>query len=115
MRTADFFRDKSVLVTGASSGIGEELAWQLARAGARLTLAARRQDLLDRLAAKISDAGHVRPIAVRCDVTQDGDLERAVADAAQRWGRLDVAFANAGFGVSGPLRQLTLADYRRQL
>jgi short-subunit dehydrogenase len=109
-----FFRDKSVLITGASSGIGEELALQLAHAGALLTLAARRTDRLETLAQKIADAGKSRPVIAECDVTRDGDLERAVADAAHAFGKLDVVFANAGFGVVAPLAKLAIEDYRRQ-
>jgi short-subunit dehydrogenase len=111
-----FFRGKSVLVTGASSGIGEELAWQLAQAGAQLTLAARRKDRLEGLAQKIAALGDpARAVTVECDVTRDGDLERAVAEAVRAHGKLDVAIANAGFGVIAPLKKLTLEDYRRQL
>jgi short-subunit dehydrogenase len=109
-----FFRDKAVLITGASSGIGEELAWQIGRAGAHLTLAARRTDALDSLAQRLVTAGASRPIVARCDVTVDGDLERAVADSVRAWGRLDVVIANAGFGVVGALRDLSVDDYRRQ-
>src|ERR1700685_1726387 len=109
-----FFRDKSALITGASSGIGEELALQLAQAGAKLTLTARRVDRLEALAQKIADAGKPRPVVVECDVTRDGDLERAVADATRAFGKLDVVFANAGFGVAAPLKKLTVDDYRRQ-
>lgn len=113
-RAADFFLDKSVLITGASAGIGAELAWQLAQAGAQLTLAARRKDRLESLAEKIVAAGKSRPVLAQCDVTRDGDLERAVADAVTAFGKLDVVFANAGFGIVAPLKKLTLADYRRQ-
>jgi short-subunit dehydrogenase len=113
-RTDTFFRDKVVLITGASSGIGEELALQLARAGAKLTLAARRIELLDALTQKIAASGGPSPLAVACDVTRDGDLERAVAETVRTWGKLDVAIANAGFGVVGALKKLTLEDYRRQ-
>lgn len=113
-RLQSFFRDKSVLITGASSGIGEELAWQLGRAGAKLTLAARRKDQLQRVAQRIAEAGSPKPLVVECDVTRDGDLERAVAESVRQWGKLDVVFANAGFGVIGSLSKLTLADYRRQ-
>jgi short-subunit dehydrogenase len=109
-----FFRDKSVLITGASSGIGEELALQLAQAGAKLTLTARRVDRLETLAQKIADGGKPRPVVSECDVTRDGDLEHAVADATRAFGKLDVVFANAGFGVVAPLKKLALNDYRRQ-
>ena len=109
-----FFRDKSVLITGASSGIGEELALQLAQAGSKLTLTARRVDRLETLAQKIADSGKPRPVIAECDVTRDGDLERSVADATRAFGKLDVVFANAGFGVVAPLKKLTLDDYRRQ-
>jgi NAD(P)-dependent dehydrogenase (short-subunit alcohol dehydrogenase family) len=109
-----FFGDKVVLITGASSGIGEELAVQLGRACAKLTLAARRADLLEALVQKIGALGGAKPLPVACDVTRDGDLERAIAETVRVWGRLDVAIANAGFGVVGPLKKLTLEDYRRQ-
>ena len=112
--TDKFFRDKVVLITGASSGIGEELGWQLSQAGAKLTLAARRAELLQALAERIAAEGKPKPLAVACDVTRDGDLERAVAETVRHWGKLDVAIANAGFGVVGALRKLSLDDYRRQ-
>jgi short-subunit dehydrogenase len=109
-----FFRDKVVLITGASSGIGEELAWQLAQAGAKLTLAARRKERLEKLAARIAGLGNAEALVVECDVTRDGDLEHAIAETVAKWGRLDVAIANAGFGVVGTLKRLSLEDYRRQ-
>lgn len=113
-RAAGFFKDKVVLVTGASSGIGEELARQLAEAGAKLVLAARRKELLESLARRIAAGGKEAPLALECDVTRNGDLERIVAETVRRWKGLDIVFANAGFGVVGPLRQLSLEDYQRQ-
>src|SRR6202046_901296 len=110
-----FFRSKSVLISAASSGIGEELAWQLGQAGAKLTLCARRRDRLESLAQKIAASpGASRPITSECDVSRDGDLERAVADAVGAWGKLDAAIANAGFGVVAPIKKLSVGDYRRQ-
>jgi short-subunit dehydrogenase len=114
MSIASFYREKSVLITGASSGIGEELAVQLAAAGAKLVLAARRREQLEVLAAKIVQAGRSKPVVAECDVTRDGDLERAVEAGVRAWGKLDIAIANAGFGVTGPIARLALDDYRRQ-
>jgi len=109
-----FFKNKSVLITGASSGIGEELARQLSQAGAHLTLAARRREILDQLAQKFSAAGCPTPLAVPADVTHDGDIEKAVSESIRKWGKLDVVIANAGFGVVGSFEKLSLEDYRRQ-
>jgi short-subunit dehydrogenase len=113
-KTIPFYKDKVVLITGASSGIGEEMAVQLGRSGAKLTLAARRKDRMEALANTITHEGGAPPVVVECDVTRDGDLERAVAETVRQWGKLDVAIANAGFGVTGPFKKLTLNDYQRQ-
>jgi len=113
-KTQSFFRDKAVLITGASSGIGEELARQLGQAGAKLTLAARRKERLEELAQRITAAGKARPLVVKCDVTQDEDLQSAVSETVRQWGKLDVVIANAGFGVVGPLKKLSVEDYGRQ-
>lgn len=109
-----FFRNKVALITGASSGIGEELAKQLGQAGAMLTVAARRRELLQNLGQRIAQAQSTQPLVLECDVTRDGDLERAVTGTVKQWGKLDVVIANAGFGVVGPLKKLSLDDYRRQ-
>jgi short-subunit dehydrogenase len=109
-----YYQKKVALVTGASSGIGAELAWQLSRAGASVTLAARRRELLDTLAERIVSGGNPRPLVTECDVTRDGDLERAVAQTVRGFGKLDVTFANAGFALTGSLRKLSVEDYRRQ-
>ena len=117
-KTLSFYRGKAVFITGASSGIGEELAWQLAQAGAKLTLAARRKDKLENLAQKIAAHGAATPLAtpcvLACDVAREGDLQFAVAESVRHWGKLEVVFANAGFGVVGPFKNLSLEDYRRQ-
>ncbi|HEX9820001.1 MAG TPA: SDR family NAD(P)-dependent oxidoreductase [Methylomirabilota bacterium] len=107
------FDRATVLITGASSGIGAALARAFAREGANLALVARRADRLRALAAELESAGQ-RALALAGDVTIDGDLERAAAAARAAYGRLDVVVANAGFGVVGPVERLALADYRRQ-
>jgi NADP-dependent 3-hydroxy acid dehydrogenase YdfG len=83
------------LVTGASSGIGEAIAGALAQAGVRVTLAARRVERLEALAARLAPA-ETLPIA--CDVREEEQVEAAVAKTLDRWGQLDILIANAGFG-----------------
>jgi NADP-dependent 3-hydroxy acid dehydrogenase YdfG len=90
--------DRVLLITGASSGIGAATARLAARAGYRLVLAARSIDKLQALAGELG--GEQRAIAVRCDVTEWGDQQAMVAATLERFGRLDVAFANAGFGAA---------------
>jgi short-subunit dehydrogenase len=107
------FTGRVVLITGASSGIGAALARELARRGADLALCARRADRLEALAAEIRGGGR-RAIALECDVTRDGDLDRAAAATREALGRIDIAVANAGFGVVGLFEDLVLDDYRRQ-
>ena len=112
--TYSFFRDKAVLITGASSGIGEGLALQLSQAGAKLTLAARRREQLEAVARKVAAQGGAVPIVAPCDVARDGDVEQVLAESVRRWGKLDIVFANAGFGVVGGFKKLSVGDYRRQ-
>ena len=107
------FAGKVALVTGASSGIGAALAREFVRQGAAVALLARRADRIAALAAELTAAGG-RALAIPCDVTRDGDLERATAAAGAEFGRLDVVVANAGFGVAGRFADLALEDYRRQ-
>jgi NADP-dependent 3-hydroxy acid dehydrogenase YdfG len=89
--------DSVFLITGASSGIGAETARQAAQAGYRLVLAARSIDKLEALAGELGGDG--RAIAVACDVTEWEQQEAMVAAALGRFGRIDVAWANAGFGA----------------
>lgn len=103
----------AVLITGASSGIGEALALEYARRGCDLALLARREHRLAALAARVEQGGR-RAIAIRCDVSEDASVADAVLRAADALGGLDVAVANAGFGVSGRFDRLELDDYRRQ-
>ncbi len=89
--------DPVFLITGASTGIGAATARHAARAGYRVVLAARSEDRLAGLAEELG--GDERALAVRCDVGEWSDQEAMVARALEAFGRLDIAFANAGFGA----------------
>jgi short-subunit dehydrogenase len=108
-----FWKDKVVFLTGASSGIGEALAYEIAKRGAILGLLARRENLLRDLAAKCERHGaKVRIFPV--DVTD----EIAVTDAAERlrneFGKIDILIANAGIGGGAKhAKDLTPEDFRR--
>lgn len=103
--------EKSILVTGASSGIGAATAQALGRAGARVALVARNQDKLDNVVASIREAGGTA-LAIKADVTEEADVQRAVATAVSEFGRLDGAFNNAGvLGTGAPLQDLALVDF----
>ena len=88
--------DPVLLITGASTGIGAATARHAAEAGYRLVLSARSEEKLTALAEELGGAD--RAIAVPCDVTEWADQEALVGQALETFGRIDVAFANAGFG-----------------
>jgi NADP-dependent 3-hydroxy acid dehydrogenase YdfG len=88
--------DRVLVITGASTGIGAATARAAAAEGYRLVLAARSKDKLEALAGEFGDAA----LAVPADVTVWDDNERLIAAALERFGRVDVVFANAGFGAA---------------
>lgn len=89
---------KVFLITGASTGIGAATARQAVAAGYRVVLAARSADKLQALAEELG--GPDQALAVSCDVTEWDQVEGMVAQALEAYGRLDVAFGNAGFGAA---------------
>jgi short-subunit dehydrogenase len=97
---------KVVVVTGASAGIGAELAKQLAAKGAKVVLAARRKEELDAVAKGIGE----QAFAVVTDVTKRSDVERLAKAAIERFGRIDVWVNNAGRGISRSVAELTDED-----
>jgi len=107
------FEGKRVFITGASSGIGAAVARRLALEGARVALAARREDRLEEIKNEIRAQGGTA-IAVVCDVTDRSTLDQAVAKTVKAFGGIDLAFANAGFGVVGKFESLDTDAFRRQ-
>ncbi|HTE62132.1 MAG TPA: SDR family oxidoreductase [Solirubrobacteraceae bacterium] len=104
----------SILVTGASRGIGRAVAEGLAAAGADVTLAARSQDALREVADGIAASGGTAEIAV-ADLTGPEAARDVVAQAVDRFGALDGAFVNAGVSVDVPAFEISEEDWRRVL
>lgn len=102
-----------VFITGASSGIGAALANEYAQHGSSLVLAARRIDKLSAIAEKCRALGS-EVLVIACDVTQQENLQKALEQSLEKFGRVDTVIANAGFGVAGPFSSLELEDYHRQ-
>src|SRR5579884_3166361 len=98
------------LITGASSGIGAATARAAAQAGYRLVLAARSLDRLEALSEELG--GPERALAVRCDVTEWEDQQALAAKALERFGAIDVVFANAGFGAPRGFQATTVEHWR---
>ena len=101
-----------VLITGASSGIGEATARRLARAGAKVVLAARRLDRLEALAREI-DATGAAVLAVAGDITSEADRRILVTEALKKFGRIDALINNAGYGTRGALEMVPVEAIRR--
>lgn len=104
------YRTQTTLVTGASSGIGAELARQLAARGSALVLVARRADLLEALAAEIRRAHGTRVDVVVADLVEPGAADRLAAEVARRGLRVTSLVNNAGFGLQGAFHE---ADAQR--
>jgi NADP-dependent 3-hydroxy acid dehydrogenase YdfG len=105
---------KSALVTGASSGIGTATARALAAAGAAVTLAVRRRERLDALAAELAGTG-ARVAVQPTDMRREDDVLRLFAVARERFGGVDVLVNNAGLGRSAPLGSAPTALWREML
>jgi NADP-dependent 3-hydroxy acid dehydrogenase YdfG len=105
---------KAVLITGASSGIGEAAALRLAEDGHRLFLGARRTERLEALVERIRAAGEIAEFR-RVDVTDAADVQRFVADAVNAYGRVDVMINNAGVMPLSALVEDKVDEWNRMI
>lgn len=105
---------KVVVITGASSGLGEATARHLSAQGAHVVLGARREDRIQSLADELT-RGEAKAVAVATDVTQFDDVKKLVDTAVQTFGRVDVMINNAGLMPHSPLERLKVDDWNRTI
>jgi NAD(P)-dependent dehydrogenase (short-subunit alcohol dehydrogenase family) len=104
--------DRVTIVTGSSSGIGKAIACVFGREGARVVVAARRQNLCEQTVAQIhADGGQA--ISIPTDVTDESQVDRLIADTVRRFGRLDILVNNAGIGGGGRIIDTSTETFDR--
>jgi short-subunit dehydrogenase len=108
------FRDKTVLITGGSRGLGFVLASEFARAGAKVAICARDEETLKQAQAKLKAQG-IQVVAVTCDVTKSEQVATLVCVVCKRYGQIDVLVNNAGTITVGPMEVMTRADYEEAM
>ena len=105
---------KIVVITGASSGLGEATARHLSQQGATVVLGARRVQRIEALVLDFESRGS-KAMAIETDVTQSGQVQRLVDAAVTAYGRIDVMINNAGLMPHSPLERLKIADWDRMI
>ena len=111
---ADRLKGSVVLVTGASSGIGEATARSLAAEGAKVALVARRLERLEKLAKELAGEGHTA-VAIEADITDQQQAIRAVERTVGDFGRLDILVNNAGVMLLGPMPGAPIEEWDRMI
>jgi NAD(P)-dependent dehydrogenase (short-subunit alcohol dehydrogenase family) len=115
MARNDRFTDKVVFITGAASGIGRAAALAFAAEGARVAILDRSADALEEVKTSVKNAG-AEVMAIACDVSSPEQVQAAVRQIVDRFGRLDVAFNNAGVeNKAAPVHEIDLAEWDRIL
>jgi NADP-dependent 3-hydroxy acid dehydrogenase YdfG len=105
-------KDQVAIVTGASRGIGKEIAKKLAKEGAKLTLVGSSQDILES-AKDLNGQGYANVIAVQADVANEEDMNRVVQSTLDQYGQIDILVNNAGIGFFKLTEEVTLDEWKK--
>ena len=108
------FKNKTVLITGASSGIGKQSAIEFAKLGASVILIARRKEKLDELANELKKF-NVQTLALQCDVSDKEQVKRMSKTVLEKFGSIDVLVNNAGFAIYGSVKDLSIDEIESQM
>ena len=103
------------IVTGASTGLGVQMAYALARQGAKVVCVARRQNLIDEVAAAITKETGAETLALRCDITDTQNVEEVVDAVLAKFGRIDILVNNAGTGAVAPAEDITDEQFQNEV
>lgn len=109
------FKDRLVLITGASSGIGKETAIEFAKQGSNLVLVARREDKLNLLAKELLSKFDIDVLACPCDVSRREQVRAMTETVFEKFGSVDVLVNNAGFAIYGSVSDLTIDEIESQM
>lgn len=107
--------DKRILITGASSGIGKQLAFEFAKYNSKLILVSRNKENLKKVVEELSNhfPANCKPLYFSCDVTDHQEIESTVKSAVTKLGGIDVLINNAGIGVYGPIKNTSTNDFKK--
>ena len=108
------FKDKTVLITGASSGIGKETAIEFAKLGANVILVARRQEKLEELENQLKKF-HVTTFVCKCDVSKKDQVKEMTKTVLEKFESIDVLVNNAGFAIYGSVSDLSIEEIESQM
>ncbi|HEX4639454.1 MAG TPA: SDR family oxidoreductase [Chthoniobacterales bacterium] len=111
---ANFFSDKVALITGGSRGLGLQIARELCGRGAKVSLLARDAEELERAKAQL-DAFKTEVLTVQCDLVESQQIQSAVQQTFQRFGKIDILINNAGIIEVGPIEHSQLKDFDRNM
>ena len=103
------------VVTGCSTGLGVQMAKALANQGAKIVAVARRQNLIDEVAAEIAKEYGVETLAVRCDITDTAAVEAMIDTVLAKFGRIDILINNAGTGAVAPAEDITDDQFANEM
>ena len=115
MNLSENISGKVVVITGASSGLGESTARLLAAKGANVVLGARREESLNKIAEEINKQGNGKAVYLKTDVTIQSDVQALINKAISEFGKLDVLLNNAGLMSIAPLSEVKVDEWERMI
>ena len=102
------------IVTGASTGLGVQMAKALANQGATVVCMARRQNLIDEVAVEIRDTFGTPAVGIKCDITDTDNVNAAIDEVLEKYGRIDILINNAGTGAVAPAEDITDEQFENE-